>query len=146
MSKIGTQSYTVDMLLRLKTAGALKVNTATLQVDGSDGIINIGEGRVEAVIFINATAVEIATGDEKYTITPVYSNDPTFASGIVTGPAISLGIATSPADVDLIEGQYEFPMTNVVNGVSYGYMKLALVVAGTLATGIDFAAFLGKRK
>ena len=146
MSTKSKQSYTYDVDLALCDDGAtMKVNTSPLQVDGAAAVIELGEGRLTGVLVVNALEVEIASDDEKYVITPVYGKNAGFSGDVVTGPALALGKATIPGTVNALEGRYEIPMGNVFNGESYGFMKLALTVSGTIATGIKMNAYLGRK-
>lgn len=137
-----------DTELELKDAG-LVASSAAAQVDGSNKIIDLGLGRVKADVVIDATAVEFDNNDELYTIIAEFSNSATFASGIVSGQSIALGAAgAAPGGADtLLEiGRYELPFTNIINDTHYRYMRLYTVVAGTVATGINYNAFIDKMK
>lgn len=141
-----SNGYIFDTLLELKDAG-LVASSAAAQVDASAQIINLGLGAVRGDIVIDATAVEVASGDELYTIIAEFSNSATFASGIVPGSMQYLGDAAAipgGGDTDNAEGRYVLPFTNVINGTHYQYMRLYTVVAGTIATGVNYKAFIGK--
>lgn len=136
---------TLDVALRLKDAGLIAADDIC-QVAGSDAILDLGEGpsRTDGRVIIDATAVEVASGDEQYDVIAEYSNSATFASGIVRGASQKLGdaVALGNADVDNGIGQYELYVTNEIAGVVYRYMRLAVDVTGTIATGVDFTAHL----
>ncbi len=144
-SYVRKQSYVLDTLLQLKDAGALTANTDPTQVAGADAIINVGEGRMAGTLLLDSTVAKVSAGDEKYTLTPVYSSSATFASDIVEGPAMILGDATVlGGDIDLAVGRFEIPISNVFNGLAYKYMKLKLTVAGT-SPSINFIAHVAKQ-
>ena len=133
-----------DINLLLKDAG-LVASSAAAQVDASAQVLDLGDGRFEADIIIDATAVEVASGDELYTIVAEFSNSATFASGIVPGSMQYLGDAAAipgGGDTDLGVGRYKLPFTNVINDTHYRYMRLYTVVAGTIATGVNYSAFV----
>jgi len=67
------------------------------------------------------------------------------ATGSVTLANIPLGIATAPADATTSTGRFVVPCRNEQNGTTDRYVRIYTVVAGTNATGINFAAFMGKR-
>ena len=155
MATIGKQSYTFDEDLELKDAGLLAANENATQVDSSDAIIDLGEGRCNGTLVINATAVDVAGGNEVYNIQTMYSNSSTHASGVVTGISFPLGDAAGLAtlfaaptvspDTDVGVGRYEIPISNVFNGVSYRYLLLAVDLTGTHTTGINFIAYVSKK-
>lgn len=115
---------------------------------GSAGILDLGVGEVAGLIVIDATAVEVATGDELYNVQVEFSSSATFASGVVPGPAIAFGnngIADSLLDnasADRTTGRYTLPFNNVFNGTAYRYCRLYVHVVGTIATGIAFTAYI----
>lgn len=136
-----------DTLLQLKDAG-LVASSAAAQVGGSAKIVNLGLGAVEADVILDATAVEVASGDELFTVICEFSNSATFASGIVPGSMQYLGDAAAipgGGDTDNGAGRYKLPFTNVINGTHYQYMRLYTLVAGTIATGVNYSAFIAKR-
>lgn len=136
---------TYDNALLLKDAGLIAVDDIA-QVGGADRILDLGEGRYDGRVIIDATAVEVATGDESYDLILEFSNSATFASGIVRGPSQKLGDAAAlgNADGDNGIGRYELPFTNEINGDLYRYARLAIDVTGTIATGVNFTAFVVK--
>ena len=137
-----SNSAIYDTLLELKAAGLVASSAAVAT------IVDLGLGKQEADVIIDATAVEVASGDELYTIICEFSNSATFASGIVPGSMQYLGDAAAipgGGDTDNGEGRYKLPFTNVINGVHYRYMRLYTVVAGTIATGVNYSAFITKK-
>lgn len=154
MATIRKQSYTFDSDLELKDAGLIAADENATQVDSADSIIDLGEGRMTGTLVINATAVEVDTGDEAYQIQTMYSNSATHASGVVAGVQFAIGDAAALAtiyaaptvspDTDLGVGRYEIPISNVFNGVTYRYLLLCVDVTGTIATGVNFTAYVSK--
>jgi hypothetical protein len=47
-------------------------------------------------------------------------------------------------DVDSSTGRYQVPFRNERNGTKYRYLRVYTDVSGTIATGINFTAYLGK--
>lgn len=145
--------YTFDAALQLKDAGLVAADAAAT-VGGSAKILDLGVGLVEGDVIIDVSEIEIATGDERYTIIAQFSNSATFASGIVIGSCIPMGdgstIGTafggSGVDVDDVVGRYILPIRNERNGTWYRYLRLWTDVAGTLASGIGYTAFLALEK
>lgn len=136
---------TFDVDLELKDAGLLAASAAC-QVDGSTKILNLGTGVVEGDIIIDASAVEVDTGDEIYEIGVQISSVSNFASDIYEVATLKLGDAAAiPGDVDMGVGRYVLPFTNqIANGTVKQYLRLYVTITGTIATGINFTAFMAK--
>jgi hypothetical protein len=132
--------------LPLKDAG-LVATSAAAQVGGVDKILDIGSGNYEADIVIDVSACEVATGDEAYRIGVQISDSATFASGFYEVVALSLGDASPLAgDTDMGVGRYIIPFRNqIADGVTKRYLRLYTTVAGTIATGINYKAYVGIR-
>jgi hypothetical protein len=150
-----SHAHTVDMLLLLKDAGLIAASGAA-QVGGSNKILDMGAtlpstnqplAEFEADVVIDVTAIETDTNNEKYTIIVQGSTSPTFASGIINLCQLELaaaGATSGGADVAGAVGRYVLPMTNWQKNALYRYIRIYVVVAGTIATGINFTAYLGK--
>ena len=137
MANVYSQA-TYDHSLLLKAAGLVASTTTETT------ILDLGAGLFEGYLVIDATAVEVASTDEKYTIHLEGSNSSTMASGSVSLCNIQLGNNTAPADQDIVEGRYFVPFRNEQNGTTYRYVRIYTLVAGTIATGINFSAFIAK--
>lgn len=134
------KSFTQDSTLVLKTAGLIAASA-----DGS--ILDLGDGLVEGYLVIDLTACEIATGDEIYTISLEGSNVAAMSSGSVCLAKKVFGNLVVPMDAALsTAGRYIIPFMNAesVGGNVYRYVRLSTLVAGTIATGINFSAFIAK--
>lgn len=140
--------FTFDYDLRLKDAGLIAADDIA-QVGGSDRILDLGDARFDGRVIIDATAVEVDSGNEAYELVLEFSDSATFASGIVQGPKFTLGDASATvmlaADTDNGAGRYELHFTNEQNGVIYRYMRLQIDVTGTIATGVNFTANVVKK-
>ena len=150
-----------DAATELKDAGLIAASAAA-QVGGSDQILDLAAddgvdpagnppggsvgSRINGTVVIDIAEIEIATGDEIYDIVAQVSDSATFASGIVNVGGLNIG-DSSVSDggaADGVVGHYEFGITNEQNGRAYRYLRLFTVVAGTIATGIDYTAHFAK--
>lgn len=126
--------------------GALSLKAAGLVAASADGdILDIGTGLVDGYLVIDLSACEIATGDERYTISLEGSNVAAMDSGSVCLAKKVFGNLVVPMDAALsASGRYVIPFRNEENGTTYRYVRLSTAVAGTVATGINFMAFIAK--
>lgn len=139
MSNLYSQ-FTYDADLSLKAAGLIAAST-----DGT--ILDLGAGFVEGDIVIDVSAIEVASGNEIYTFSLEGSNVAAMTSGSVCLAKKVFGNLVVPMDGALsATGRYVLPFRNVENGVLFRYVRYSLLVAGTIATGINFSAFLANRK
>ena len=96
---------------------------------------------------ISVSALEIASNDEAYTIVVQGSPDSSFTASTSTELAhLHLGAAeTKLTDTnrDDTVGDYVLHFSNEQNGTVYRYVRLYTVVAGTIATGINYKAHMG---
>ena len=129
---------TYDHSLLLKAAGLVASTTTETT------ILDLGAGLFEGDLVIDVTAIETASNDEKYTIHLEGSNVAAMSSGSVTLANIPLGYYTAPADAATTTGRFIVPFRNEQNGTTYRYVRIYTLVAGTIATGINFSAFIAK--
>jgi hypothetical protein len=130
--------FTYDNALLLKAAG-LVASTTT-----ESTILDLGAGLVDGYLVLDVSAVEVASNDEIYLVCLEGSNVAAMTSGSVTLAQIELGNATAPADADTGTGRFVVPFRNEQNGTIYRYVRIYTEVAGTIATGINFVAFIAK--
>lgn len=131
--------YTYDDALELKSAGLLATST-----DGS--IIDLGAGLVDGFLVFDVSAVEVANGDEIYTVSLEGSNVAAMDSGSVCLAKKVFGNLVVPMDAALsASGRYVVPFRNEEGGTTFRYVRLSTLVAGVVATGINFSAFIAKR-
>lgn len=131
--------YTYDTALSAKAAGLIAASA-----DGS--IIDLGAGLVDGFLVIDLTACEIASGDERYTVSLEGSNVAAMDSGSVCLAKKVFGNLVVPMDASLsTAGRYVIPFRNEEGGSTFRYVRLSTLIAGTIATGINFSAFLAKR-
>lgn len=131
--------FQFDDELTLKDAGLVSATTT------ESTIVDLGGGLVDGFMVIDVTAVEVASGDEKYTIHLEGSNVAAMTSGSVSLAATFLGNATDPMDAVTATGRFVVPFRNEQNGTSYQFVRVYTLVAGAIATGINFSAFMAKR-
>lgn len=131
--------FTYDDALSLKDAGLVAATTTEAT------ILDLGAGLVDGNLVLDVSAIEVASTDEKYTIHLEGSNVAAMTSGSVTLANIPLGNETAPADADTATGRFVVPFRNEQNGTTYRYVRIYTLVAGTIATGINFSAFIAKK-
>lgn len=131
--------YTFDSDLELKDFGLVAATTTETT------IVDLGDGLADGFLVFDVTAVETASGNEKYTIHLEGSNVAAMGSGSVSLAATFMGNATDPMDAVTAVGRIVVPFRNEQNGTAYRYVRLYTLVAGTIATGINFSCFIAKR-
>ena len=137
-------NYIFDASLELTDDGLVAADAAG-QVDTVDKIVSVGTGLFKGVAVIDVTAIEIASNDEVYKISIQGSTSSTFASVIVDLAELTLGaLEVIGGDQDSTTGRYELPFTNRQNNTYYPYIRVYTDVSGTIATGINFNAFVSK--
>ena len=135
----------IDYTHILKDAGLVAADAAG-QVDSSDVIVDLGAGLVEGHLVVDVTALEIASNDESYKITLQGSSESDFASSIVDLAEITLGAQeVIGGDQDSTVGRYQVPFRTEKNGTIWPYVRVYCDVSGTIATGINYSAHLGKK-
>jgi hypothetical protein len=109
-------------------------------------IVNLGAGFVDANIVIDVTALEVASGNEIYTLIVEGSTVAGMGSGSVQLCSLELGNTSAPADADTSVGRHVLPFRNELEGVLYPYVRLYTKVAGTIdTTGVNYSAFIAKK-
>jgi hypothetical protein len=130
--------FTYDDALSLKDAGLVATTTT------ESTIVDLGAGLVDGYLVLDVSAVETATGNEKYTIHLEGSNVAAMTSGSVSLAAQFHGNTTDPMDAVTATGRFVVPFRNEQNGTVYRYVRIYTLVAGTIATGMNFSAFIAK--
>lgn len=123
--------YIFDANLQLKDSNAVTASAAG-QVAGSDQILDIGTGRVDAMAIVDISAIDTSSGDESYGVEIQGSSDPGFATDVVVYAEKVFGDSTTSHDtVDSVAGRYEIPFTNNQAGVLRRYLRTFTRIAGT---------------
>lgn len=130
--------FTYDNSLLLKAAGLVATTTT------ESTILNLGDGLVDGYLVLDVSAVEVASTDEIYLVCLEGSTVAAMTSASVTLAQIEMGNATAPADADTGVGRFVVPFRNEQNGVLFPYVRIYTEVAGAVATGINFLAFIAK--
>jgi hypothetical protein len=135
-----------DSELELKDAGLVAASAAA-QVDSAAVSIDVGTGHFKGMVEIEVTALEIASNDEIYDIVVQGSTVAAFATdtAIWELAQLSLGAAETKrtdANGDSTTGRYKIYFDNETDGIYCRYLRLYTVVAGTIATGINYTAFI----
>jgi len=139
-------NYLYDADLALKTAGLIAASAAVATV------VDIGSAAFfKGEVIIDVTALEIASNDEIYDIVLQGTNVAAFATDtdIVDLCSITLAAAEvqrTDSNADTAIGRFIMPYTNERNGSLYRYLRLYTIVAGTIATGINYKAYLSVSK
>lgn len=114
--------------------------SGAIQENSADVILAIGPGAKDGIWAINVTALDIASGDEKYDLILQGTNDASFgtAANVVelARKTFGKGSAFSPntAAKDRGVGRYNIPFSNEEAGTTYKNVRMVAVVAGTTPT------------
>lgn len=151
---MGDRTYSFDANLQLSDGSAANTASGFAQVGGVDAILDLGgnqgvtptqQARMDGVVVIDVNALDIASGDERYTFKLLGSNDSNFGVGNVAelaGLSIGKGTSGTPATLtDGVVGRYELLFCSEQASVKYQYVKLYVSIAGTTPT-ITFIAFI----
>lgn len=141
--------FTYDGDLDLKAAGLVAATA-----NGSL-VLDVGTGLLDAFAVIDVTALEIASNDESYEVVIQGSSDADFSvaanicplASITLGDKVSTRLAAGvlAKGTDDTIGRYALPFRNEQNGTTYRYIRVKTIVAGTVATGINYSAWVAKR-
>jgi hypothetical protein len=117
------------------------LNSGLLDLGSTNQSIGGGAGRVEGIWSLNISAIDMSSGDESYQFALLGSNDSTFANGNVELLAfhdvaasaavrfIANLLGASPAIPP--NGRLQFPFNNLVQKITYRYLKCRVIIAGT---------------
>lgn len=136
-------NYVFDSLLEMKDAGLIAASAAA-QVDSAAKVLDLGAAFMCGRIVVDVTAIEAAS-DELYEIELQLSPDATFgtAGNIVCAQVLKLGHSSvNGSGASSSAARYVMPVQNEFGGTIYRYARLYTRIAGTIATGINYSAFL----
>lgn len=137
------ETHTFDATRVLQAAGLVALSAAGTNIEDLGPGIGVRYGKV----IIDVTALEIASGDEAYTIHVQGSPDADFGT---TGNIVELaslhlgakGTKLSDSDRDDAVGRRELLFKNTnEDGTPLRYIRLYITVVGDIATGINFSAW-----
>ena len=136
---------TFDANLEFKDAGLVAASAAA-QVDSAAQVVDVGTGLFKGCMIIDVAALEIASNTEIYDIIVQGSTVAAFATdtAIVELAALNLSAAEvkrSDCNKDDSTGRYKIHFDNENDGTYYRYLRLYTVVAGDVATGINYSAY-----
>lgn len=131
-----------DTKLELKDAGLVAADVEG-KVGGVAQILDVGDAECKGHLIIDVTVIEIASNDELYKISLQGSSKSDFADTYEDLVILELGANEVLAgDQDSTIGRYKIPFTNERNGTVYRYLRSYTDVNGTIATGINYSAYL----
>lgn len=136
---------TFDSDLEFKDAGLVAASAAA-QVDAANQIVDVGTGLFKGCMILDVSALEIADNDEIYDIVIQGSSDSDFGTdtNIVELAALNLSAAEvkrTDCNKDDSTGRFKIYFDNENDGTYYRYLRVYTVVAGTIATGINYTAY-----
>lgn len=140
---MGQRTFPYDNDLLLKDADLVAASAAA-QVSGAEKILDVGAARMEGTVVIDVSAIETDSSNEAYDLILQGSNSASFASGVENLASLNLG-HTSGRDGGAqtnSAGRFELPFTNEQDDTTYRYLRMYTKVAGTIATGINYKAFI----
>lgn len=141
-------SRVFDSLGELKDAGLVAASAAAT-VDSVAKVLDLGASSyLEGIVVVDATAIEVDSSNEKYEIEWQLSSDSDFgtAGNVRCAGVLKLGDSSvNGSGADSAAGRYELPVSNEFAGTVYRYARLYTRIAGTIATGINYSAFLASR-
>ncbi len=134
---------TFDAEMEFKDAGLVAASAAAT-VDSAAKVVDVGDALFKACMIIDVSAIEIANGDEIYTIYVQGSTDGLFTNDATSCSfaSIQLGAAT-PLLIGAVNtvGRYKLYFDNEHDGVYFGHVRVYTVVAGTITDGINYTAY-----
>jgi hypothetical protein len=140
--------YTFDSDTELKDTSAAIAVSAAAQVGGADKVLDLGAGRMDGVVVIDVTALNVAAGDEATVFFQLSDGGPTTAlfeaGNWIAGASKIFGDVTlNGSKVDSVIGHYELPVSNEINGTVYRYARLYTLIAA--AGSLTYRAFLAPK-
>ena len=136
---------TFDAELEFKDAGLVAASAAAT-VDSTAQVIDVGTGFYRGQMIIDVSALEIASNTEIYDIVVQGSTVAAFATDTAIADLAAINLSASEVkrtdcNKDDAMGRYKLYFDNENNGTYYRYLRLYTVVAGDIATGINYTAF-----
>lgn len=137
---------TFDAEMEFKDAGLVAASAAAT-VDSTAKVVDVGGALFKGCIYIDVSAMEVASGDELYTIHVQGSTDGNFTNDATSCSLCSIQIgAATPLLLGAVDtvGRYKLYFDNEHDGTYFRYLRVYTVVAGSIDTGINFTAYAGE--
>ena len=136
-------SYTLDIDHLLKDDGVIGASAVVATT------VDLGSAYYSGSVVIDVTALEVATGNEMYDIVLQGTNVAAFGTDtdIWDVAQIAIGAATPKrTDANSVDtvGRYIMGFTNRLVDTYLQYFRLYTIVEGTVATGIDYSAYIAR--
>jgi len=130
----------IDTILHDTVAAA---GAGAALVGGVAQILDLGPGRMDGRVVIDASAFTAGPGDLS-TVVAQFSNTAAMNAGLMNGGALMFGdVTVNFQSADTVAPYHqELGVTNQINGVTYRYMRLWIVYAA--AGSLTFTAWLKK--
>lgn len=153
-----SQLGTFDVLLELHDGAAATTSSGTGQVNSAARVVDLYQGasigdkgvgaEFHGDLQIDASNVKVSAANELYSLVLEGCNAANFASNIAQLGVVQLGNATAMlgnTDLNVAGAGTRIirPFRNELNGVTYRYVRLAMVLAGT-SPSITFTARMNK--
>lgn len=125
----------------------LAINSSDIIPAGQEGGFYVGSARQEFQWVTDIAAIDVGTGNELYNLVLQGSNVADFASGVENLAVLNLGHTSTRlgSGKTSLVGRYQVPVTNELNGVTYKYVRLNVLISGTVASsGFGFTSYLSK--
>jgi len=136
---------TFDANLEFKDAGLVAASAAAT-VDSAAKVIDVGEGLFRGCMIIDVSALEIASNTEIYDVIIQGSTVAAFATDTAIAELAALNLSAaevkrSDCNKDDSTGRFKIYFDNENDGSYYRYLRVYTVVAGDVATGINYTAY-----
>lgn len=149
MSDLGVKTQPggiFDAETELKDAGLVAASAAA-EVDSAAQVLDLGTGHFKGMVNLEVTALEIASNDEIYDIVAQGSTVAAFATATAIFDLAQLSLSAAEvkrtdSNIDSTTGRYKLYIDNEYDGAYLRYFRIYTIVAGTVATGINYTAFL----
>jgi len=118
---------------------------------GTDVQLDFGDGYYEGVLVIDVSSIETASTDENYTFILEGGTVSGFGSGSIDTLAwkrlehASSSGTVGAQNVTHTAGRYMLHFCNMIDEQMYRYVRLNVIIGGTIATGITFTAFIAPK-
>jgi len=151
---MGDRTYSFDASLMVSDNAAAYTASGFSQVGGADAKLDLGgnqattpkqQARIDAMLVVDVTAIDVASGDEKYNLQVLGSNDTNFGAGnveMLTEYSLGKGAVRDGVNMlDSLVGRYEIPFCTEQANVKYQFLKVRNTISGTTPS-ISYDAFV----